>query len=347
MEIGIKIKQLRFKSGLTQEQLASSLGISAQSVSKWENGVTMPDITLLPALAEEFGITIDELFDLSVDQKLKRIENRLDIDEEFSPDTFSEYENYLKNQLTDNSDKARIQSLLAQLYHHRMLSDARRVSRYAREAILLHPEKKECQWLLQKAEGAAVWDWNIANHTNVIDFYKRVIDSDNINPASPMPYYEVMDNLIADHRTKEARKYLEIYKTLPAHKPFLVPVYEAHIALAEYDAARADEIMELALDDFFDNSGFIFESAQYYALKCEYEKAIKFYEKSWEMEENKKPRFTDALHGIAIIYKILGNIEKAKETYDRMIDCIKGEWGYGDDDAAVVEVEREKNKLLK
>ncbi len=346
MEIGNKIKQLRFKAGLTQEQLSSSLGISAQSVSKWENGVTMPDITLLPALSEEFGVTIDELFDLTVEQRLNRIENRLDIEEELSPDTFTDYVSYLTNQLKENSDKARVQSLLAQLYHHRMTADSRRVSKYAREAILAHPEKKECQWLLQKAEGATVWDWNIANHTDVIDFYKRVIGSDNIEPKTPMPYYEVMDNLIADHRTKEAREYLEIYKILPARKPFLVPVYEAHIALAEYDVARADAIMESALADFNDDGGFLFESAQYYATKCDYQKAIDFYEKSWKSEENKKPRFTDALHGIATIYKILGNIEKATETYDRMIDCIKNEWGYSDDDAAVIEVVREKKKLL-
>ena len=38
MELGKKIKQLRFKAGLTQEQLAEKLNIGAQSVSKWENG---------------------------------------------------------------------------------------------------------------------------------------------------------------------------------------------------------------------------------------------------------------------------------------------------------------------
>ena len=347
MEIGNKIKQLRFKAGLTQEQLASSLGISAQSVSKWENGVTMPDITLLPMIAEEFGVSIDDIFDLTTDQKLKRIENRLDIEEEFSSDTFSDYESYLKTQLTENSDKARIESLLAQLYHHRIVSDSRKVSKYARGAIFAHPEKKDCQWLLQKAEGAMVWDWNIANHSDVIDFYKNVIESDKIQPASPMPYYEIMDNLIADHRTSEARAYLEIYKALPAHKPFLVPVYEATISLAEYNLARADEIMESALSEFSDNGGFLFESAQYYARKCDYMKAIEFYEKSWEIEESKKPRFTDALHALAIIYKILGDNKKAIETYDRMITCIKDEWGYTDDDAAVTEVEREKKKLLK
>ena len=62
-----------------------------------------------------------------------------------------------------------------------------------------------------------------------------MIENDHVEPKTPLPYYEVMDNLIADHRTNEAVEYLAVYKTLPAHKPFLVPIYQASIALAEYD----------------------------------------------------------------------------------------------------------------
>lgn len=346
MDIGSKIKQLRQKAGVTQEQLGDKLGISAQSISKWETGVTMPDITLLPLLSSELGVTIDELFDLTVDEKLQRIERRLDIEEEFSEGVFHEYENFLKNQLDGCENKRKVLSLLAHLYHHRMESDSLRVSKYAREAILLAPEIKECQWLLQKAEGANCWDWNIENHTDVIDFYKNVIESDNITPKTPLPYYEVMDNLIADRRTVEARRYLAEYKTLPACKPFLVPIYEAYIAMAEYDIQKSDEIMGNALKEFFANSGFLFESAQYYARNCKYEKAIEFYEASWAADQDKKPRYTDALDGIATIYKIMGKKEKAIETYDRMIACIKEEWGYKEDDAAVIETERKKKRLL-
>jgi len=346
MNIGNKIKQLRLKAGLTQEQLGASLGISAQSISKWETAVTMPDISLLPLLSSQLGVTIDELFDLTADQKLQRIERRLDIEEEFSDGVFHEYESFLKNRLDEPGDRTKILSLLAHLYHHRMESDSRRVSKYAREAITLAPEKKECQWLLQKAEGANCWDWNIANHTDVINFYKTVIERDSITPKTPLPYYEVMDNLIADRRTAEARVYLAEYKRLPACKPFLVPVYEAYIAMAEYDIRAADEIMQNALKDFSDNSGFLFESAQYYARNCKYEKAIEFYEASWAADEQQKPRYTDPLHGIATIYEIMGDKQKAIETYDRMIACIKDEWNYKDEDAAVVEVERQKKRLM-
>ena len=60
--IGERIAELRRKSGMTQEELAALRGISAQSVSKWETGVTMPDILLLPILADVFGVQIDALF---------------------------------------------------------------------------------------------------------------------------------------------------------------------------------------------------------------------------------------------------------------------------------------------
>lgn len=347
MTIGNKIKQLRQKAGMTQEQLANVLRISAQAISKWETGTTMPDIALLPMLSTEFGVTIDELFDLTAEQKLQRIERRIDLEEEFSDETFKEYSSFLKNLLNEHSDRRKVLSILAHLYHHRMESDARLVSKYAREAITLAPEIKECQWLLQKAEGASIWDWNIDNRSSIIDFYKSVIKSDTVTPASPMPYYEVMDNLIADHRTNEAKAYLAEYKKLPAHKPFLVPVYEAYIALAEYDEMRADEIMTAALTEFSDNSGFLFESAQYNARKCNYARAIEYYELSWQKDEDKKPRYTDALDGIATIYTIMGENEKAIRTYERMIKCIKDEWGYKAEDAAVIEVERKINSLQK
>ena len=52
----------RKKNGLTQEELAKKLGVTNQSVSKWESAQCCPDIALLPALADIFDISIDELF---------------------------------------------------------------------------------------------------------------------------------------------------------------------------------------------------------------------------------------------------------------------------------------------
>ena len=59
--LGKRIAALRKEKGLTQEQLAEKVGVSAQAVSKWENDVSCPDITLLPLLADLLGVTVDEL----------------------------------------------------------------------------------------------------------------------------------------------------------------------------------------------------------------------------------------------------------------------------------------------
>ena len=60
--IGEKIKELRRKNDLTQEKLADQLGVSYQTVSKWETGVTSPDLSLIVPLARLFKVTTDELF---------------------------------------------------------------------------------------------------------------------------------------------------------------------------------------------------------------------------------------------------------------------------------------------
>lgn len=65
--IAKKIKALRKNKKITQEQLAEVLSVSSQAVSKWENGISTPDIELLPIIARYFGITMDELFNYRQD----------------------------------------------------------------------------------------------------------------------------------------------------------------------------------------------------------------------------------------------------------------------------------------
>lgn len=68
MDIGNKIRELRKQRGITQEQLAENLGISFQAVSKWENNIALPDITLAPVLASYFCVSMDELFNFNLEE---------------------------------------------------------------------------------------------------------------------------------------------------------------------------------------------------------------------------------------------------------------------------------------
>ena len=73
MSIGKNIACFRKEKGLTQAELGDLLGVSNQAVSKWESEMTMPDVMILPTLADVFGCYIDELFSREV-----KTDNRCD-----------------------------------------------------------------------------------------------------------------------------------------------------------------------------------------------------------------------------------------------------------------------------
>ena len=74
LKIGEKIKELRKAQDVTQEKLADYLNISYQAISKWENGLALPDITLLPKLANFFGVTSDELLSINPTEDASKLD---------------------------------------------------------------------------------------------------------------------------------------------------------------------------------------------------------------------------------------------------------------------------------
>ena len=340
MELGNKIKTLRLKAGLTQEKLADELNVSFQTVSKWENNVCAPDISMLPKLSVFFGVTIDELFNLTNTQKLSRIENMLDMEHELPHNTFVETIDFLKEQLDVHEDKGKIYGMIAHVYHHRVVSDCDKVATYAKKAMREKPEVKDCQWLLDKAEGAVIADWNFANHLKTIRFFTEQVDK---FPEIARNYLYLMDNLLGDNRTEETKKYLDIYRNLEGHKDYLVPYYEALIATAEHNVTLAEQKIEEIKTCYPENEGAMFVIADYYASQCRYDEAIEYYEKCYKMDE--KPRYYDPLHGIALIYEIQGNYEKAVNTYDRILENLKEEWNFSEGEPVNV-ILKEKQRLM-
>lgn len=70
LNIGETIKRLRKERDITQEELADVLGVSYQSVSRWECGMCYPDMELLPVISDFFGVTADKL--LGVDERIEQ-----------------------------------------------------------------------------------------------------------------------------------------------------------------------------------------------------------------------------------------------------------------------------------
>ena len=61
IKIAENLQMLRKEKKITQEELAEVFGVTSQSISKWELGLSCPDITLLPKIAQFYEISIDEL----------------------------------------------------------------------------------------------------------------------------------------------------------------------------------------------------------------------------------------------------------------------------------------------
>lgn len=81
LKLGENLRKFRLQRELTQEQLADIFGVSAQAVSRWENGTTYPDITLLPTVASYFEITLDELMGMDSfksEEQLKELLGQLE-----------------------------------------------------------------------------------------------------------------------------------------------------------------------------------------------------------------------------------------------------------------------------
>ncbi len=69
MKLGNHLFRARKKSGLSQEEVAGKLGVSRQTISKWETDETLPDICQSKRLANLYGLSLDELIEFDVDVK--------------------------------------------------------------------------------------------------------------------------------------------------------------------------------------------------------------------------------------------------------------------------------------
>lgn len=94
MNLGNNIKRLRTAKKMTQEELADLLGTTSKSVSRWEQSLTYPDISLLPFIANVFEVTVDELLgveNIKQDEYVKELKKQAD---QYAMN--NDYENELK-----------------------------------------------------------------------------------------------------------------------------------------------------------------------------------------------------------------------------------------------------------
>ena len=232
INIGENIKKLRAEKQVTQEQLAEYLCISYQAVSKWENGVTTPDIFLLPKIAEYFDVPIDELFKTKADYKnraarLLAIYEHRQTNENFNK-ADAEYEKLIAANKADGTDM-RSYGILNQFHALELNKKAEKI---LNQAIGMG-RKGEAQLIgLLASQGR--------NQEN-IDKYEEITKNE---PNDPLNWYMLAYSYGGDYgkgNNTNPEKALEICKKglekFPNHDGLLSHYAEICRGLEKYDEA--------------------------------------------------------------------------------------------------------------
>ena len=320
MELGNKIKKLRINKGITQEILAQQFGVTYQAVSRWENNVTMPDISLLPEIAVYFGVTIDELFEMSADKHKERIRNMLEEKEHISEYELKEAENFLLEHVRRNRKDGEAYNLLASTYNLYGWQHLRLAEEYAKLAIDNGCNEKSVHNIINDANRGYQTDWNFNNHHNVISYYMDLLDK---NPEDRRMCLYALDYLIADGRIQESYRVLSILRKIDSNA-YIVKEYEGLILRAEHKITQAFKVWNQMVEEHKGEWIVWACMGNHYADMCEYEKAIDCHEKAYSLQA--KPRYWDSCEVIAHISEIRGQYDKAIMMYEEILHLLADEW---------------------
>lgn len=319
MEIGNQIRQLRLRRGITQEMMAQELGVTAQAVSKWERGVATPDIALLPDISAFFGVTIDELFALSDDTRMERIQNMLWDVRYYDPAEVEDTRNFLLDKGRREPENGKVYEHLAELENHLAQEHHEKAEEYAKEALRRDWNLRGPHSELEIAMNGRIHDWNYNNHYLLIKFYQEHILR---NPQDWRAYLTIMDQLIDDYRLDEAEEYCS--RLAEIDDTYRVPLYRGMIAWQRGERAKAFEIWEDMKQKHPDEWCVWHNIGDYLARSGRYDEAMDYYRKALDVQ--KEPPMLDPLQAIAQLCEIRNDIPGALSARREEADRIENQW---------------------
>ena len=115
INLGGTIRELRKQKGITQETLAAALSVTPQAVSKWESGVSFPEMTMIPMIAGYFEVSLDTLFDYDLRKVKTHIQKIMEEAAAYFSDDPPRYGDTIRAALADNPGS---EELLCALLDH-------------------------------------------------------------------------------------------------------------------------------------------------------------------------------------------------------------------------------------
>ena len=319
MEIGNQIKILRLRKGITQEAMARHFGITSQAVSKWERGVATPDIALLPDLSAYFGVSIDELFALSDDTKMERIQNMIWDERQISREKLGQARSFLLEKSSKEPANGKPLALLAELENHVAQYHKDLAAEYAAEALNRDHTLKDAHSALTESLCRTCGDWCASNHYALIEFYKEFVE---MHPDYAPGYLWLLSPLIDDHRIAEAEYYCDRLAAIDStYRPML---YRSNILLEKGDRTAAEQLLEDMEQKFADSWIMYLGMGDLYVKIGNYAAAKGCYRKY--MLHQTPPRYTDSLTSLAQLCEIEGDYEGAIAAIREEIDLLASDW---------------------
>lgn len=344
MNFAKKCRELRMKKAATQEQMAAALNLSSQAISKWETGLTLPDITLLPEISVYFGVTIDELFDVTDEKHLARIQNMVSLQETIDENDLEYAQNFLLSQLAQQRNEEYSLQLLPALYNRKAGEYRKKAEYYAKEALERFPENHNNHANLNEAQQGFIGDWNLDNQAERILYYKEFLEK---HPDSKEALRWYIEELIHVGRLGEAEDAIERLERVcekccedkESADSCRFGLYRAKLlwehGKQEEALNRMDELTKERPQEWL-----VWNSAgDLYARACRYEEAVACYEKCMEVQE--VPRYTDAAMAIAQIGEITGDTALSAKAWNTYVRILNEDWGI----AEGVQVEQAVKKI--
>lgn len=341
MEIGNQIKNLRMRRGITQEAMAQHFGITPQAISKWERGVATPDIALLPQISAYFGVSIDELFSLSDETKMERIQNMLWDVRYLDPSDVAASAAFLLEKAKREPENGRPYELLADMENHIAREHQSKAAEYAKEALRRDPTLRNAYGELNWAMNGKIADWNGSSHYALIGFWEEFI---RLHPNCRNAHMDIIDQLLDDYRIQEAHDYCDRFAQID--HSYRVLLYRGKIAWQEGKRQEAFRIWE-QMEKEFPKEWCVYHNIGDYLLRDgQIDRVAAYYRKAIDIQN--APRFTDPYEALAQFYERIGDFAAAIAILQEDLVCFEKEWNFTEGESADVirrEIQRLKKKL--
>ena len=259
------LRRLRLEKGLTQEQLAGRLGVSMQSVSRWECGNTLPDVLLLPEIARLYGVMVDDLYReeakaypsyaqrlLAVYEASGRTEDFLAAEQEFERIPVNEH----------TADDMRAWGVL----YHYMMKQCASLAQRRLEQAMEHPDRTERVFYSAAQQKTALL-CDLGRGCEVAEEYDRQLEQDRSDPQKWLLC--VAAHYFSGDNQRALETALEGIRRFPEKAALHIYAGDSCRALKRYGEAfdhwqRAQELDQTYLDAAY-SMGFCHEELGQYA----------------------------------------------------------------------------------